>query len=82
VSRPRLEALAGAVRGVLERAIAAGGSTLRDFSSADGALGYFQHSFRAYDREGAACVNPGCGGTVRRKVQAGRSTFWCPACQR
>lgn len=82
VSRPRLEALAGAVRGVLERAIAAGGSTLRDFSAADGALGYFQHSFRAYDREGETCPNAGCGGVIRRRVQAGRSTFWCPACQR
>jgi formamidopyrimidine-DNA glycosylase len=82
ISAGRLDVLAQTVKAVLERAIAAGGSTLRDFSAADGALGYFQHSFRAYDREGAACVNPGCSGTVRRKVQAGRSTFWCPACQR
>ncbi len=82
ISAGRLEGLARTVKAVLERAIAAGGSTLRDFSAADGALGYFQHSFRAYDREGAACVNPGCGGTIRRKVQAGRSTFWCPTCQR
>ena len=82
VSRGRLEILVLAVRGVLERAIAAGGSTLRDFSAADGALGYFQHSFRAYDREGEACANAGCGGVIRRRVQAGRSTFWCPACQR
>ena len=82
ISRPRLDVLALTVKAVLERAIAAGGSTLRDFSAADGALGYFQHSFRAYDREGEACSNPGCGGVIRRRVQAGRSTFWCPSCQR
>jgi formamidopyrimidine-DNA glycosylase len=68
---------------VLERAIAAGGcQPCRDFSRRDGALGYFQHSFRAYDREGEPCPHSGCGGTIRRRVQAGRSTFWCPACQR
>ncbi len=82
VSRPRLDLLAGTVKAVLARAIEAGGSTLRDFAAADGALGYFQHSFRAYDREGEACTNPGCSGVIRRRVQAGRSTFWCPACQR
>ncbi|MFM7348442.1 MAG: bifunctional DNA-formamidopyrimidine glycosylase/DNA-(apurinic or apyrimidinic site) lyase [Erythrobacter sp.] len=82
ISRPRLDGLARTVKAVLERAIAAGGSTLRDFSAADGALGYFQHSFRAYDREGEACANAGCGGRIRRRVQAGRSTFWCSACQR
>lgn len=82
VSRPRLDLLAGTVKAVLARAIEAGGSTLRDFAAADGALGYFQHSFRAYDREGEACTNPGCSGVIRRRIQAGRSTFWCPACQR
>ncbi len=82
ISQARLDGLARTVKAVLERAIAAGGSTLRDFSAADGALGYFQHSFRAYDREGEACVNAGCSGRIRRRVQAGRSTFWCPACQR
>ncbi|MFM8821611.1 MAG: bifunctional DNA-formamidopyrimidine glycosylase/DNA-(apurinic or apyrimidinic site) lyase [Phenylobacterium sp.] len=82
ISRPRLDLLARTVKAVLERAIAAGGSTLRDFSAADGALGYFQHSFRAYDREGEPCAHPGCSGVIRRRVQAGRSTFWCPACQR
>jgi len=82
ISQARLDGLARTVKAVLERAIAAGGSTLRDFSAADGALGYFQHSFRAYDREGEACANAGCGGRIRRRVQAGRSTFWCPACQR
>ena len=82
VSRPRLNLLAGTVKAVLARAIEAGGSTLRDFAAADGALGYFQHSFRAYDRQGEACTNPGCGGVIQRRIQAGRSTFWCPACQR
>ena len=59
----------------------AGGSTLRDYAKTDGSLGYFQHSFRAYDREGEACATPGCGGTIERFVQSGRSTFWCSACQ-
>ena len=82
MSRPRLDLLAGTVKVVLERAIEAGGSTSRDFAAADGALGYFQHSFRAYDREGEACTNPGCSGVIQRRIQAGRSTFWCAACQR
>lgn len=82
VSRLRLNLLAGTVKAVLARAIEAGGSTLRDFAAADGALGYFQHSFRAYDRQGEACTNPGCSGVIQRRIQAGRSTFWCPACQR
>jgi formamidopyrimidine-DNA glycosylase len=67
---------------VLAEAIEAGGSTLRDHRQADGELGYFQHRFRAYDREGQPCLNDGCGGTVRRIVQSGRSTYYCPACQR
>ena len=62
--------------------IAAGGSTLRDHAQVDGTLGYFQHRFRVYDREGEHCVKPGCGGIVRRLVQAGRSTFYCAKCQR
>lgn len=74
--------LAACVRQVLEEAVAAGGSTLRDYRHTDGALGTFQHGFRAYDREGAACVTPGCGGTIGRIVQSGRSTFYCGACQR
>ena len=82
VSRPRLQALVGAIRDVLGEAIAAGGSTLRDFAQTDGALGYFQHRFRVYDREGRPCPNPGCAGVIARKVQAGRSTFYCPTCQR
>lgn len=82
VSRPRLERLALAIKQVLGEAIAAGGSTLRDYAQADGALGYFQHSFRTYDREGRPCRNEGCGGVIARRTQAGRSTFHCPACQR
>ena len=78
----RLEDLAGAVRVVLTEAIEAGGSTLRDFRAADGGSGYFQHRFAVYDREGEACPTPGCRGTVRRIVQAGRSTYYCPVCQR
>jgi formamidopyrimidine-DNA glycosylase len=82
ISRMRLERLAGAVREVLAEAIEAGGSTLRDYAGADGALGYFQHAFRVYGREGEGCVSPDCRGVVRRTVQAGRSTFHCPSCQR
>ena len=67
--------------GPVPQAVEAGGSTLRDHAQVDGSLGYFQHSFRVYDREGEACVTPGCTGTVGRIVQAGRSTFYCPACQ-
>ncbi|WP_020179414.1 bifunctional DNA-formamidopyrimidine glycosylase/DNA-(apurinic or apyrimidinic site) lyase [Methylopila sp. M107] len=78
----RAAALAPAIRETLEAAIAAGGSTLRDFAHADGALGYFQHSFRVYDREDEPCPTPGCHGLVRRIVQMGRSTFFCPECQR
>ncbi len=78
----RLERLAEAVREVLGEAIEAGGSTLRDYAGADGALGYFQHRFRAYGREGQPCAREGCKGVVRRTVQAGRSTFYCPSCQR
>ena len=78
----RAERLATAIRQVIIDAINAGGSTLRDFASADGALGYFQHSFRAYGREGEACVTEGCGGEIRRIVQSGRSTFYCGQCQR
>ena len=78
----RAEALSVSIRQTLEAAIAAGGSTLRDFSHADGALGYFQHSFRVYDREDEPCPTPGCRGVVRRIEQTGRSTFFCPECQK
>ena len=70
------------IRGVLDEAIAAGGSTLRDYAAADGEPGAFQQRFAVYDREGEPCPRPGCRGTVRRIVQAGRSTFYCPVCQR
>jgi formamidopyrimidine-DNA glycosylase len=78
----RLRALAAAIREVLEAAIVAGGSTLRDHRQTDGALGYFQHSFEVYDREGAACRHARCGGAIRRIVQNGRSTFYCADCQK
>lgn len=82
VSKSRLETLAFEVRNVLADAIAAGGSTLRDFAHAEGGQGYFQHRFDVYGREGQPCARDGCSGVVKRTVQAGRSTFWCPACQR
>ena len=81
ISRPRLEKLVAEIRAVLTEAIAAGGSTLRDYAQADGALGYFQHRFRTYGREGEPCLNDPCVGVIARKVQAGRSTFYCPVCQ-
>ena len=67
---------------VLGDAIKAGGSSLRDHRRTDGELGFFQHHFRVYDREGEPCPTPGCKGTIRRIVQNGRSTFYCPVCQR
>ena len=79
VSLDRLKRLVPAIRDVLTEAIAAGGSTLRDFARPDGELGYFSKAFAVYDREGQACA---CGGRVRRIVQGGRSTFYCPKCQR
>jgi formamidopyrimidine-DNA glycosylase len=78
----RLHDLAEAVRAVLAEAIEAGGSTLRDFRAADGGSGYFQHRFAVYDREGEPCPTPGCKGNIRRIVQSGRSTFYCPVCQK
>ncbi len=80
--RDRAERLARAIRDVLDEAIAAGGSTLRDYARTDGELGYFQHAFAVYDREGEPCSKSQCGGTVKRIVQSGRSTFYCPRCQR
>jgi formamidopyrimidine-DNA glycosylase len=74
--------LADAIRSVIADAIAAGGSSLRDYVHADGSLGYFQHSFAVYDREGEPCPKPGCRGHVERIVQSGRSTFYCRTCQR
>lgn len=82
--RPRkeLELLAESIRAVIADAIEAGGSSLRDHIQTDGTLGYFQHSFCVYDREGEPCRTPGCGGTVERIVQAGRSSFYCHRCQK
>ncbi|MFT0891368.1 bifunctional DNA-formamidopyrimidine glycosylase/DNA-(apurinic or apyrimidinic site) lyase [Pseudochelatococcus sp. G4_1912] len=73
--------LTRAIRDVLQEAIAAGGSTLRDYAQTDGSLGYFQHTFRVYDRENAPCPSPGCTGLVTRIIQSGRSTFFCSSCQ-
>ncbi len=78
----RAERLTDEIRKVLEEAIEAGGSTLRDFAHADGSLGYFQHRFKVYGREGDPCPNPRCSGAVQRIVQAGRSTFYCGRCQK
>lgn len=82
VKAARLGPLVAHVREVLAEAIEAGGSSLKDYAAADGALGYFQHRFRVYDREGDPCANPGCKGVIARQVQAGRSTFFCPVCQK
>jgi len=70
------------IRDVLTEAIAAGGSSLRDYRQTDGELGYFQHRFAVYDHEGAPCPTPHCDGVIARVVQSGRSSFWCPVCQR
>jgi formamidopyrimidine-DNA glycosylase len=80
--QPRTEALVESIRAVLNDAIAAGGSSLRDHRRTSGELGMFQHNFRVYDREGERCPTRGCNGTIRRIVQTGRSTFFCPVCQK
>lgn len=82
VASGRIGRLVPVIRDVLREAIAAGGASLRDHRQTDGTLGYFQHGFRVYGREGGACPTPGCGGTVHRIVQSGRSTFYCRSCQR
>ena len=79
ISLPRLERLVEAIRAVLAAAIKAGGSSLRDYARPDGELGYFSKQFAVYGREGEPCS---CGGTVKRYTEGGRSTFWCPKCQR
>jgi formamidopyrimidine-DNA glycosylase len=79
---PRSVALVSAIKDVLNEAVKAGGSSLRDHRRTDGELGDFQHNFRVYDREGEPCPTPGCNGTIRRIVQNGRSTFFCPVCQK
>jgi len=78
----RCQALATHIRDVIGEAIEAGGSSLRDHVQTDGSLGYFQHGFAAYDREGAPCKKQTCDGTIKRITQSGRSTFYCPSCQR
>ena len=78
----RVASLVPLIRDVLNEAIAAGGSSLRDYRQSDGELGYFQHGFQVYDREGAPCVTPDCGHPISRIVQSGRSSFFCAQCQR
>jgi formamidopyrimidine-DNA glycosylase len=78
----RAERLVDGIKAVLNDAIKAGGSSLRDHKRTDGDLGLFQHHFRVYDREGARCPTPGCRGTIKRVLQNGRSTFYCPVCQK
>src|SRR6185369_2350095 len=80
LSRARADELAAAVKRVLRAAIKVGGTTLRDFTAPDGAQGYFRIRLAVYDRAGEPCRR--CDGTIRRIVQAGRATFYCPACQR
>lgn len=82
LSAKKAGALVPLIRQVLTEAIDAGGSSLRDYRQTDGELGYFQHTFRVYGREGEPCVTEGCTGTITRIVQSGRSSFYCPRCQR
>lgn len=82
LSGVKIARLVPIIRDVLNEAIAVGGSSLRDYRQTDGELGYFQHTFRAYDREGRPCQTPGCMGVIARIVQSGRSTYYCSACQR
>ncbi|WP_417269096.1 bifunctional DNA-formamidopyrimidine glycosylase/DNA-(apurinic or apyrimidinic site) lyase [Celeribacter sp.] len=82
LSEAQIASLVPIVREVLNEAITSGGSSLKDFRQADGELGYFQHSFRVYGREGEACRSEGCTTAITRVVQSGRSTFFCPSCQR
>jgi formamidopyrimidine-DNA glycosylase len=82
IARGTLDTLVRVIREVLDEAIVAGGSSLRDYRQADGELGYFQHGFAVYGREGEPCRTPGCGEIIERLVQSARSTFHCPRCQR
>ncbi|MCG7572603.1 bifunctional DNA-formamidopyrimidine glycosylase/DNA-(apurinic or apyrimidinic site) lyase [Phaeobacter sp. CNT1-3] len=82
IAQQKVAGLVPIIREVLQDAIEAGGSSLKDFRSAGGELGYFQHRFDVYDREGEPCKREGCTGTVQRVVQSGRSSFYCPTCQR
>jgi formamidopyrimidine-DNA glycosylase len=82
IAASRVRVLVPVIRDVLTEAIEAGGSSLRDHRQTNGELGYFQHTFRVYDREGQPCPTPGCAGKILRVVQSGRSSFYCPKCQR
>lgn len=82
ISAAKVAGLVPIIREVLDEAIASGGSSLKDYRQADGELGYFQHAFRVYGREGEPCRTAGCSGTIRRIQQGGRSSFYCPVCQR
>ena len=82
LSAKRAATLVPIIREVLAEAIEAGGSSLRDYRQAGGELGYFQHRFQVYDREGQPCPTPGCSSQITRIVQSGRSSFYCPTCQR
>lgn len=82
LSKRQVGALVPIIRTVLEEAIEAGGSSLKDYRQTGGELGYFQHSFQVYDRESQPCKHAGCGGTIARVSQSGRSSFYCPTCQR
>jgi len=82
LSKAESASLVPLIREVLNEAIEAGGSSLRDYRQADGELGYFQHNFKTYGREGEACTTPGCTALISRIAQAGRSSFFCPECQR
>ncbi|WP_112310239.1 bifunctional DNA-formamidopyrimidine glycosylase/DNA-(apurinic or apyrimidinic site) lyase [Pseudogemmobacter bohemicus] len=82
LSAAQAQGLVPLIREVLSEAIEAGGSSLKDYRQADGELGYFQHSFRVYGREGGPCTTAGCKGQISRIIQAGRSSFYCPVCQR
>lgn len=80
--RPKAHLLADAIRKVIDEAIQAGGSSLRDHRQTDGEMGYFQHNFAVYDQEGSLCKNDACSGMIKRIVQSGRSTFYCAQCQK
>ena len=82
LSKPDIGKVLLIIREVLEEAILAGGSSLKDYRQAGGELGYFQHNFQAYGREGLSCLSEGCTGVIKRANQAGRSSFYCPICQR
>jgi formamidopyrimidine-DNA glycosylase len=82
IAPTRIKALVPIIREVLQEAIKAGGSSLKDYRQADGELGYFQHTFRVYDQEGKPCRTDGCDGSITRIVQSGRSSFYCTQCQR